>query len=171
MSSFQTIPAAHLNKNPFTLIGDDWMLITAEKEGKTNTMTAAWGGLGIMWGKQVAYIVIRNSRYTKEFVDAADTFSLSFFDEEYKSALKYLGTVSGRDEDKITNAKLTVLHNNNTPYFEEAGIVLICRKMFAQDVSKENFLSPDIDQTWYKDSDYHVLYIAEITDVLAKQIP
>lgn len=169
MSSFQTISAAQLNKNPFTLIGNDWMLITAQKDDKTNTMTASWGGLGIMWGKQAAYIVIRDSRYTKEFVDAADTLSLSFFTEQFRPVLKYLGTVSGRSEDKVTNSKLTVQHHNHTPYFEEADTVFLCKKMFAQKLSKDNFLLPDIETTWYKDSDYHVLYILEVTDILTKQ--
>ena len=113
------------------------MLITAEKENKVNTMTASWGGLGVMWGKNVVYVVIRPQRYTKEFIDFSTKFSLSFFSSEYKETLTYLGKVSGRDEDKIKNSKLTVIKRNDVPIFEEA-------------------------------KDFHVLYIAEITDILTK---
>ena len=93
--------------NPFDLIGKKWMLVTAEHEGVVNTMTASWGGLGHMWNKDVAYVVIRPQRYTKDLVDQEETFTLSFFGEEHRKALGYLGTVSGRDEDKISKSGLT----------------------------------------------------------------
>ncbi len=170
MHNFQPVPVDFFDKNPFQLIGKDWMLITAMKDHKVNTMTASWGGLGVMWGKNVAYIVVRNSRYTKEFIDDADTFSLSFFDSSYKSALKYLGAVSGRDEDKIHNAKLKIqLHEpGDTPFIDEANLVLVCKKLYAGELSKDGFQIPDIQEQWYKDEDYHVLYIGEITDILAR---
>ena len=98
------------NESPFRVIGKDWLLVTGEYEGKSNGMTASWGGLGIMWGKPVAYIFIRPTRYTKEFVDKADGLSLSVFPEEYRKMMNYFGTVSGRDEDKIRKAGLTVRH-------------------------------------------------------------
>ena len=99
-------------KTPFEMIGKDWMLITAQKDGKVNTMTASWGGMGVIWNKNVAFVFIRPSRYTKEFVDNTDSFSLSFFGEEYKDKLTYLGRTSGRDENKIEKAGLTVTHVN-----------------------------------------------------------
>lgn len=170
MHNFQQVPMEYFEENPFKLIGKEWMLITAMKDHKANTMTASWGGLGVMWGKNVAYIVVRNSRYTKEFLDSADTFSLSFFDEKYKSALKYLGAVSGRDEDKIANAKLKVqLHEGtDTPFIDEANMVLICRKLYAGQLAAENFQVPEIQEQWYKDEDYHVLYIGEILEMDAR---
>lgn len=113
----KSIKPEELDKNVFHMIGKEWLLVTAEKAGKVNTMTASWGGLGVMWGKNVAYIVLRPQRYTKEFVDAGETFSLSVLDEEYRKTLNYLGTVSGRDEDKIAKAGLTVEHEGETPYF------------------------------------------------------
>lgn len=170
MHNFQQVPMEYFEENPFKLIGKEWMLITAMKDHKANTMTASWGGLGVMWGKNVAYIVVRNSRYTKEFLDSADTFSLSFFDEKYKSALKYLGAVSGRDEDKIANAKLKVqLHEGtDTPFIDEANMVLICRKLYAGQLAAENFQVSEIQEQWYKDEDYHVLYIGEILEMDAR---
>ena len=124
----KSIKPEELQKNVFSMIGREWLLVTAEKEGQVNTMTASWGGLGVMWGKNVAFIVLRPQRYTKEFVDAGGTFSLSVLDEEYRKTLNYLGTVSGRNEDKVAKSGLTVEHAEGTPYFGEANTVLICRK-------------------------------------------
>ena len=101
MNTFIEITPESLEKSPFQLIGKEWMLVTAEKDGIVNTMTASWGGLGVMWGKNVAYVVIRPQRYIKEFIDGSDTFSLTFFAPEFKKQLSYLGSVSGKDEDKI----------------------------------------------------------------------
>jgi len=169
MSNFTEINPELFEQSPFKLIGKDWMLITAEKDGKVNTMTASWGGFGVMWGKNVVYIVLRPQRYTKEFVDNSDTFSLSFLDNSFKTTLTYLGTKSGRDEDKITNSKLTVLHTEDIPYFEEASIAILCKKLYAQDYKPECFVAPELNEKWYPDHDYHTLYIAEVTKVLVKE--
>lgn len=165
---FQEISAKNLNENAFQMIGSDWLLVTAQKDGKANTMTASWGGIGVMWGKDVAYIVIRPQRYTKEFIDGSDTLSLSVLPEGNKDIYGYLGKVSGRDEDKITKSGLTLVHDNGTPYFEEAKTVLICRKLFAQDMKPEAFLDQSILDKWYPDRDYHTMYICEIEKVLVK---
>ena len=156
-----------LQKNPFSLIGKDWMLVTARKGEQVNTMTAAWGGLGVMWGKNVAFVVIRPGRYTREFVDSAETFSLSFFDGNYKKELGYLGSVSGRDEDKISKAGLSVAYEQNTPYFGEAKLVLLCRKLYNQTMTPDCFIDKAADEKWYPNKDYHILYIAEIEQVLS----
>lgn len=168
MTNFNEIKPTELTDNVFKLIGTDWMLVTATANNKTNTMTASWGGAGIMWGKNVAYIVIRPQRYTKEFIDNSDHFSLSFFDKEFKKQLTYLGTVSGRDEDKIKNSSLTLKTKDSTPYFEEANIVLLCKKLFAQPMEEKSFLDQSILEKWYPNKDYHELYIAEIEHVLIK---
>lgn len=174
MSNFKNMDVKDFCESPFQIIGKDWMLVSAGNKDKVNTMTASWGGLGVMWGKNVAFVVIRESRYTKEFIDAADGFTLSFFQPEnegQKKALAYLGSVSGRDVDKIREAGLTAtLHANSdcgeVPVFEEARMTLVCRKMFAGELSRESFLLPEIEETWYKDGDYHTLYVAEIKEIL-----
>lgn len=168
MSQFISISPESLDKSPFQLIGKDWMLVTAEANGKANTMTASWGGLGVMWGKNVAYVVIRPQRYTKTFVDASDTFSLSFYDESFRKELGYLGKVSGRDEDKITTSGLTLTHEGETPYFEEANLVLLCKKLYSQEFKPECFIDTDLDAKWYPNKDYHVLYVVEVEKVLIK---
>lgn len=174
MKEFTQTDLSYFDKNPFKLIGKDWMVITAQKGEKVNAMTASWGGLGIMWGKNVAYIVVRESRYTKEFIDSSDTFSLNFFDsdkKEIRDSLNFLGTVSGRDNDKkimdahMNTNKYVDSSNNETPYIDEASMIFICRKMFAQELTKDSFISPEISK-WYKDEDYHTLYIAQIETML-----
>ena len=155
--------------NPFEMIGNGWMLVAAEKQGKMNAMTASWGGVGVMWGKNVVYVVIRQSRFTKEFVDRSDTFSLSFLPECYRKELNYFGTVSGRDEDKIAKAGLQISHQGETPYFSEAKTVMLCKKLFAQKLDPSCFLADWIDEKWYADHDYHTLYIAEIENILVTE--
>lgn len=169
MSNFKEIQPQEFVYSPFKLIGEEWMLITAEKDGKANTMTASWGGLGVMWGKNVAYIAIRPQRYTKEFIDNSDTFSLTFFDDSFKKALGYLGATSGRDEDKIAKSNLTVRHTDGVPYFAEAKIAILCNKLYAQEYKPELFVAQEINEKCYPDADHHTLYIAEITKILVKE--
>jgi flavin reductase (DIM6/NTAB) family NADH-FMN oxidoreductase RutF len=166
MNNFKEISPEMIKRNPFQSIGKEWMMITAGNEDKMNTMTASWGGMGVMYGKDVAFIVVRPQRYTKEFIDKEETFSLSFLDKNYRNVMNYLGTASGRNEDKITKSGLTVAFSDTTPYFNEANLVLICRKLFRQDMKDGTLLKANLDSTWYPNKDYHTMYIAEITRVL-----
>lgn len=167
MHTFQPYPTDLLELNPFSKIGKEWMLVTAGTKEKANTMTASWGGLGVMWGKNVAYVFVRESRYTKEFIDANDTFSLTFLQGQ-QAALKYLGTVSGRDEDKIAGARMNVNYHDNTPFIDEGNLVLICRKLSSTVLSPDQFVDENISGSFYKDGDLHTMYIAEITQILAR---
>ena len=152
-------------KTPFEMIGKDWTLITAEKDGKVNTMTASWGGMGVIWNKNVAFVFIRPSRYTKEFVDNTERFSLSFFSEEYRDKLTYLGRVSGRDENKIEKSGLTVTEIDGIPAFSEAKTVIVCKKLYAQDMKDNCFISEEFFKKMYPEGDVHTMYIAEIENV------
>lgn len=152
-----------ITKNVFDMIGKQWMLVSATKDGKTNAMTASWGGLGVMWGKNVAFVFIRESRYTKEFVDGSDKMVLSFFSEDYRKMLGYMGTVSGRTEDKIEKAGLTLTENDT---FKEAELSMICKKLYAAPMSAEDFVSKEELDKWYKDGDMHTMYVVEIEEVL-----
>ena len=169
MSDFKEINADELNKNSFEMIGKDWMLISAEKEGKVNTMTASWGGLGVIWNKNVVTAYIRPQRYTKEFIDNSDTFSISVLGNEYRKELSYLGTISGRNEDKISKVGLTVVNDNNTPYFNESNIVIICRKLYVQDLKEDGFVDSSLINKNYIKGDFHTMYIGEIIKVLIKE--
>lgn len=166
--SFKEVKIEDLEFNPFTKIGKEWMLITAGNEEKCNTMTASWGGVGIMWGKSVVTAYIRPQRYTKEFVDAEDTFTISFYKEEYRKALNVCGSVSGRDADKIKDAGLTPYYVDGTAAFEEAEMIFVCKKLYHQDMAPEHFDEKENDTKWYPEKDYHTMYIGEITKVLVK---
>ncbi|MBE5963091.1 MAG: flavin reductase family protein [Lachnospiraceae bacterium] len=170
MSKFMEIEADTFDVSPFRMIGKEWMLIAAEKEEKVNALTASWGGLGFMWNRNAAYIFVRESRYTKEFIDESSTFSLNFFDhKKHAKMLSYMGTVSGRNEDKIAKAELTVNHAEGVPYFEEASVVMVCKKMCSQPVRPENFNMEEIDRMYYGDKDYHTMYIGEVVSILKKE--
>ncbi|WP_326907984.1 flavin reductase [Sedimentibacter sp. MB31-C6] len=169
MDNFREIKPEYLDKNVFHLINDEWMLITAEKDNKVNTMTASWGGFGIMWNKKVTNIVVRPQRYTKEFIDSSETYSLCFFDKEYKKTMAYLGSVSGRDEEKIEKSNLTVNYIDDTPYFKEANMVIICKKLYAQKMKPECFIMTELDNINYPIKDYHTLYISEIDKIYVKE--
>lgn len=150
-------------ENVFSLIGDRWMLVAAtDKSGKTNAMTASWGGVGVLWGKKVAFVFIRPQRYTKKIVDEAERFSLSFFDDSFKKTLGYMGKVSGRDEDKIAKSGLTLSDINGVPVFKEASLTLVCRKLYRQTLEEKCFLETDNIDKWYPQRDYHDVYVAEI---------
>ncbi len=167
--AFKEVAIESLEFNPFHKIAKEWMLITAGDEEKSNTMTASWGGLGIMWSKNVATAYIRPQRYTKEFVDANDTFTLSFLPEEYRNALTVCGRVSGKDvEDKWAEADLHPYYVDGTTAVKEADMVLVCRKLYAQDMVPECFIDEECDAKNYPTKDYHTMYIAEIMKVLVK---
>ena len=145
------------------------MLVAAtDKDGKTNSMTASWGGLGVLWGKKVAFVFIRPQRYTKKFVDDAENFSLSFFEESYKPMLGYMGKVSGKNEDKIKKSGLTVQYKDGAPVFKEASLTLICRKMYRQTLEEDCFIDKTNIGKWYPQKDYHYMYVAEIVDEIIR---
>lgn len=168
MNNFKKLNLNDFTVNPFKKIGNEWMLITASDGIKANAMTASWGGLGVMWGKNVAFVVIRPQRYTKEFVDKSEKFSLCFFDESYKKTLSYFGTVSGRNENKIKNSNLNIVNIDNVPVFEEADMVIICKKLYRGHIKPEHFVDGSLEIQWYPDKDYHDLYFAEIEKILVK---
>lgn len=165
-----------LSMNPFTKIGNEWMLVTAEAEGKINTMTVSWGGMGVLWGKNVAFVFIRESRFTKELIDKSNSFSLSIFDHEANAEmLGYMGRVSGRDEDKIARCGLTVKHDGKgdilAPYFEEAKESYICKKLYKLELPLDGFVCDEdkaIIERYYSVNDLHNLYVGEIVKVLEK---
>ena len=150
-----------LNFNPFTKIGSEWMLITAGDESGCNTMTASWGAVGVMWGKPSATCYIRKSRFTKEFVDAGEYFTLTVLKDGNRQALNTLGSKSGRDMDKMHESGLTPVFVEGQPTFEEAELVLICRKRGVTDIAPDD-MAQEVQDKWYGDHDYHTMYIGEI---------
>lgn len=160
---------AEMQGNVFSMIGSDWMLVTAQNGEKMNTMTASWGGMGILWGKPVAFVFIRPQRYTYTFLENTDRFTLSFFGGNCRDALALCGKVSGRDIDKIAQAGLTPFSTNDGyASFKEASVILECNKLYADFIQEENMLTPELMEH-YKNRDFHKMYIAEITRGLIRE--
>jgi flavin reductase (DIM6/NTAB) family NADH-FMN oxidoreductase RutF len=169
MKEFRTVAPESIRDNTFTLIGSDWMLITAGTGKSFNTMTASWGAMGILWNKPVCFCTVRPTRYTFGFLERAAVFTLSFFNERYRKVLNFCGSHSGRDIDKVAQAGVTPV---DTPSggvaFQEARLIVECRKIYWQDISPQNFLDPALDGN-YPDKDYHRMYVGEILHCLEKQ--
>lgn len=153
-----------INFNAFSLIGDEWMIIAAGNKNNHNMMTASWGGLGVLWNKNVATIYVRPSRYTLEFLNTNTAFSLNFFGDN-KALHKIGGAMSGRNIDKTKAANLTTAYQENTVFYQEAKLVLICKKLYFSKFNSQNFLSPDIE-SFYPLKDYHNIFIGEIVKAL-----
>jgi flavin reductase (DIM6/NTAB) family NADH-FMN oxidoreductase RutF len=149
--------------SPASRIGDGWMLISAGTSRDWNTMTASWGGLGVLWGRNVAFIFIRPSRHTFRFVNDNPLFTLSFFDRNYHEALAFCGAQSGRDVDKPAQTGLTPIEfPGGGVAFQEASEIIFCRKLYAHDLDPRAFLDPPAIEKLYNGGDYHRLYIGEI---------
>lgn len=161
-----TISPHELNENIFRLIGNDWMLITAGNTNQYNTMTASWGGFGVLWNKPVAYIFIRPQRFTYQFVEDNRMFTLSFFDEKYRDALKFCGTKSGRNHNKTKETGLTPVPINGNVGFAESRLIIECTKLYSQNFERNNFVNPDIIDQNYPTSDFHKMYVGEIVNIL-----
>jgi len=167
--NFKEIDIKTLKINPFVMLNDEWGLLTAGDTQKHNTMTIAWGSFGVMWHKPVLTVVLRPQRYTKEFVDNLDLFTVSFFPETYKKALQLLGTKSGRDCDKISESALTPLFIDDTAAFEEAHTIFVCKKLHGgQQLDASKFIDLSLDFDMYPDKDYHYFYIGEVVKVLQR---
>ncbi len=164
---FREASPEEISDNVFRLIGTGWMLITAGPPQAWNTMTASWGGLGILWNKPVSFCFIRPTRHTRQFMDRHDVYTLSFFGESHRSILQYCGAHSGRDVDKAKEAGLTPVGGEGMTWFAEARLVLQCRKLYSQDLDPGRFLDPGIGGH-YLGKDYHRQYIGEIRKVLRK---
>lgn len=156
-----------LNINAFSTIGKDWDLITAGDKNRFNTMTASWGGLGVIWQKNVSFIFIRPQRYTFEFIEKSDYYSISFLGKEYKDILSFCGRTSGRNTDKVAETGLTTIFDQEAPYFEQSNLVLICKKMYGQFIDPLCFIDKSIENE-YKNQDYHKMFIGEIVKCLIR---
>jgi len=163
---FRAVKPEALGMNPFQAIGQDWMLVTAGTLENFNTMTASWGALGVLWGKPIAVCFVRPSRYTFAFMEACEQFTLSFFDEKYRAALDFCGTHSGRNVDKAASTGLTpIAAPSGAIAFEQARLILACRKIYTQDIEPSRILDPSVLSS-YENSDYHRMFVGELIECL-----
>ncbi|MBO4900325.1 MAG: flavin reductase [Lachnospiraceae bacterium] len=148
----------------FSQFDKKWALLTAGTEENFNTMTISWGGLGTLWSRPVATVYVRQSRYTHEYMDDNDYFTVSFYPEEYKKELGVLGSKSGRDMDKMNDSGLTSVKCGESMSFKEAEVTLVCKKLFKQTLLKEN-MPIDVADACYADNDLHDMYIGEVIEI------
>ena len=149
----------------FSQFDKKWALLTAGDADKFNTMTVSWGGMGTLWSKPVVTAYVRTSRYTHEFMDNGEYFTLSFYPEDYKKILGEMGSKSGRDIDKMNYPGLTAKKVGETVTFEEAEVTLVCKKLFKQELSVENMTS-EIADAFYSADAVHDMYIGEVVDII-----
>lgn len=170
MNGFINIDPVTIDDNFIKLIGSDWMLITAGDHVECNTMTASWGCVGYLWNKPVAIAYIRPQRHTYTFTEREEMLTLSFFTEQYREALQYCGSHSGRDEDKIAKAGLSITFTDeDVPAITQAKLVLECKKIYCDMMKPDSFLDKSIIDKWYAADDYHKIYILEITNAYIKE--
>lgn len=162
------IDIKELGGNAVSLFDDKWCLITAGTEDSYNTMTASWGAMGELWNKDVCFCFIRPQRYTYEFTEKNDLFTLSFFGEKYRKALSFCGSKSGRDYDKAKETGLTAKAVDGSVSFEESEIIIVLKKVAVQDIDPEGFIDETIDEKCYPQKDYHRMYIGEVVSCYIK---
>lgn len=168
MEGFTVPDFRAVRENAAHLIGNRWMLITAGTPESFNTMTASWGGLGVLWERDVCFAFVRPTRHTYGFMERGSHFSLSFFPESAREALRICGTRSGRDCDKVALAGLTPrLTEGGVVAFAEADLILECRKIYAQDLDPRCEIESEIEK-FYPEKDYHRMYVGEITRCLCR---
>ncbi len=158
-----------LKENPVALFDDRWCLITAGDEKSFNTMTASWGAMGELWNEDVCFIFIRPQRYTYEFTEKNNLFTLSFFGEEQRKALAFCGRNSGRNCDKIKETGLSPKAFDGSMGFEESEMTLVCQKLYYQDLDPEGFVEKTLDAKNYALKDYHRMYVGKIVACYAKE--
>lgn len=168
MENWKEISPVEYRSAPFTMYDRDWALLTVEAGGKTNAMTISWGGVGTLWSRSVATVYVRESRFTFDLMEQAERFSVCFFSEEQHKALQYMGTASGRDEDKVAGSGLTLVAADGVPAFAEAHTVLVCRKLYGQMMTPESFVEKDILGTAYRDGDLHKIYFGGVEKIFVK---
>ncbi len=162
---FKEISPKEIPDNLIKAISEEWMLISAGDENGYNMMTASWGFAGEMWGADSVIAMIRPQRYTMKFVEENDYFTLSFYGDR-KDIHKVCGSQSGRDVNKTELTGLTPVFSDDTVYFKEARLVLICKKQYLDTLKKECFID-DVPLKWY-DNDFHNMVIGKIEKVLIK---
>ena len=168
MAGYKHIPADKIPGNIIKMLSEDWMLITAGTEDKYNMMTASWGGLGYLYNKPVSFCFIYPTRYTYQLMEKNDTYTISFYTETYRDALKYCGSHSGEDVDKVKGAGLTPLTTpSGSKAFSEAWMIIECKKMLSQPITPGAFDTPELKEAW-KDKSLHTMYIGEIMNVWVK---
>lgn len=136
-------------------------LLTAGPLTDFNTMTIGWGMIGTIWGKEVFMCFVRPTRYTYEFMERHEVFTISFYNTNYKQEMSYLGTHSGRTTNKVETVGFHPQAIGEGVTFTEAYQTIVCKKIYHQDMDASLFPAPVL-KTYYSAGGIHRLYIGEI---------
>ena len=166
---FEEFNVLDMNLPVFKLINNSWMLITAGNLENHNTMTASWGGMGIVWHTPMITIFVRPQRYTKQFLDREKFFTISFYEEKYKDALSFCGTHSGSDVNKDEKINFHPFKIGGSVAYEEASLVFYCEKTFSTAIDENKILNKNIVENFYKEKDFHEIYIGKIEKTIVKK--
>lgn len=168
--SWKKITPNELKDNAFSLFGDDWMLLATGSRNEKNAMTISWGGLGVLWGRNVVTVYVSSSRYTYGLMEKNECFTVTAFPEEYREALNYMGTKSGRDEDKFKNSGLTAQYTPaGHPAFAQARLLIECRKIYSAPFDMNKIIPKDVQDMYNRHAmGIHTMYIGEILNVWVK---
>ena len=158
----------NFNLAPFYTLDKKWAILTCGEKDKYNSMTISWGGFGTLWHKPVVTIYVRPNRYTYEFMENYEYYTISFYDDVYKSDLTLLGTKSGRDINKVELTNLTPEFLNNGISFKEAILTIVCKKIYFQDLNIENVPKSEVDK-FYNKEPLHRMFIGEVIDIIDKR--
>lgn len=167
----KAIQPNEIKENCIDLIGKEWMLVSAGDKEQFNMMTASWGGMGFLWNRPVVFAFIRPERYTREFIDAKNSFTISFLESEHRMAHSICGAKSGRDIDKVAATGLTPFFTEaGNPAFKEARLTLECNVIYRSEIDDAKFLDSTVFPRWYDEShgNAHIVYIAEIVNAWEK---
>lgn len=155
----------NFNVDAFEIFDKKWALLTAGNKEKFNTMTISWGGLGTLWGKPVATVYVKPIRYTHSFIEQSEYFTISFYEEKYRHSLGLLGSLSGKDCDKVKAAEFHPLPVGDSVTFKEACLTLLCKKIYRQDLDTA-VMPRDVVQDFYETEAAHTMYIGEVIDII-----
>lgn len=170
MLGFKTVNVKSLNENVFKLFDEEWCLITSGSIDSFNTMTASWGMMGILWNRPVAICFIRPQRYTNQFVEKSEYYTLSFFEEKHRDILNFCGSNSGRDCNKVKETGLIpVFSDMGNIGYQQARMIFECKKLYSDNLKSEGFLDQYIIKNNYPISDFHYFYIGEIVGCYIKE--
>ena len=160
------IDVSKWNTDPVSLWMDQWFVLTAGTIDDHNMMTVSWGSIGCLWNKPFAQIFVRPQRHTFNYTEKYETFTLCSFPEKYRDSMQTLGTISGRNTDKLSMTDLTIKKSTKiaAPGYNEASLIIECKKIYSQDMDPKGFLNKNIQKN-YPINDYHRIYYGEILAV------
>lgn len=163
--------------NPFDIEGNSIKLFKVDSPivvfgdiEKHNGLTVAWGNLGCLWSKEMATVFVKPNRYSFEFANECEYFTIMWFDELKDSINRVFGFKSGRDVDKEKLCNLTPFEIDGAVGYDEASLIIVCKKIYQKEIDKNNILSKEVlDKPMYKDDLFHSEYFGEIISVYKKE--